>query len=292
MKPAAFEYRRPTTVAAALDDLALDAGARVLAGGQSLVPLLNLRLATPPVLVDINRVAGLDEIAERDGRVHVGATARQAVVLSSELVRTRVPLVAVALARVAHPQVRSRGTVVGNLCHHDPASEMPAVALALDAEFAVVAPDGSLASVPAADFFLDSFAVPVPPGGLVPGVSVPVAPPGTGAGFHEIARKAKDFALIAAAAQLTVAAGTVAEARVAVTGLGHRPLRMAAVEAALTGGPATADAVRDAARLADAEVLAVVNTRSTAAYRSRVLPVVVCRALRSALPEPAREPAT
>jgi carbon-monoxide dehydrogenase medium subunit len=283
MKPAAFEYRRPTTIAAALDDLALDAGARVLAGGQSLVPLLNLRLATPSVLVDINRVAGLDEIAERDGRVHIGATARQAVVLSSDLVRTRVPLVAAALARVAHPQVRARGTVVGNLCHHDPASEMPAVALALDAEFAVVAPDGSPSSVPAADFFLDSFAVAVPAGGLVTGVSFPVAPPGTGAGFYEIARKAKDFALIAAAAQLTVAAGTVTEARVAVTGLGHRPLRMTAAEQSLTGGPSTAEAVRDAARLARGEVLAAVNTRSPAASRSRVLPVVVCRALTSAL---------
>jgi carbon-monoxide dehydrogenase medium subunit len=282
MKPAAFEYRRPSTVADALDDLARAEGARILAGGQSLVPLLNLRLATPPVLVDINRIEGLDEIAERDGRVHIGATARQAIVLASDLVRGKVPLVAVALARVAHPQVRARGTVVGNLCHHDPASEMPAVAVALDAEFAVVAPDGSHSSVPAADFFLDSFAVAVPPGGLVTGVSFPVAPPGTAAGFYEISRKAKDFALIAVAAQLTAAGGTVTEARVAVTGLGHRPLRMTAVESALVGGPPTVDAIRDAARRADGEALAEVNTRSPAAYRSRVLPVVVCRALKSA----------
>jgi aerobic carbon-monoxide dehydrogenase medium subunit len=169
---------------------------------------------------------------------------------------------------------------------------MPAVALALDAEFAVVGPDGSLSSVPAADFFLDSFAVAVPPGGLVTGVSFPVAPPGTGAGFYEVARKAKDFALIAAAAQLTVAAGAVTEARVAVTGLGHRPLRMTAVEAALVGGPATADAVRDAARLADGEVLAEVNTRSPAAYRSRVLPVVVCRALKAAVADLTTAPET
>ncbi len=282
MKPATFEYRRPATVADALADLALDGGARVLAGGQSLVPLLNLRLATPPVVVDINRVEGLDEIAERDGRLHVGATARQAAVLASDLVRASAPLVAVALARVAHPQVRSRGTVVGNLCHHDPASEMPAVALALDAVFTVVAPDGGISELPAADFFLDSFAVAVPPGGLVTGVSFPVAPPGTGAGFYEISRKAKDFALIAAAAQLTVDAGTVTDARVAVTGLGHRPLRMTAVEAALTGGPPTPDAIRDAARCATGDVLAEVNTRSPAAYRSRVLPVVVARALKSA----------
>jgi aerobic carbon-monoxide dehydrogenase medium subunit len=282
MKPATFEYRRPATVADALADLALDDGARVLAGGQSLVPLLNLRLATPPVVVDINRVEGLDEIAARDGRLHVGATARQAAVLASELVRTAAPLVAVALARVAHPQVRARGTVVGNLCHHDPASEMPAVALALDAVFTVVAPDGGSAEVPAAEFFLDSFAVAVPPGGLVTGVSFPVAPPGTGAGFYEISRKAKDFALIAAAAQLTVVGGTVTDARVAVTGLGHRPVRMTAVEAALTGGAPTADAIRDAARCAAGEVLAEVNTRSPAAYRSRVLPVVVARACKSA----------
>jgi carbon-monoxide dehydrogenase medium subunit len=283
MKPAAFEYRRPATVADALADLSLDDGARVLAGGQSLVPLLNLRLATPPVVVDINRVEGLDEIAERDGRVHIGATARQAAVLTSDLVRAKLPLVAVALARVAHPQVRARGTVVGNLCHHDPASEMPAVAVALDAEFTVVAPDGNRSTVAAADFFLDSFAVAVPPGGLVTDVSFPVAAPGTGAGFYEITRKAKDFALIAVAAQLTVDGGTVTDARVAVTGLGHHPVRMTAVESALTGGLPTAEAIRDAARLADGEVLAEVNTRSPAGYRSRVLPVVVARALKSAV---------
>jgi aerobic carbon-monoxide dehydrogenase medium subunit len=159
---------------------------------------------------------------------------------------------------------------------------MPAVALALDAVITVIAPDGSVADVPAAEFFLDSFAVAVPPGGLVTGVSFPVSPPGTGAGFYEVSRKAKDFALIAAAAQLTVDGGTVTDARVAVTGLGHRPVRMTAVEAALTGGAPSADALRDAARRADGEVLAEVNTRSPAAYRSRVLPVVVCRALKSA----------
>jgi carbon-monoxide dehydrogenase medium subunit len=285
MKPAVFEYRRPATVADALADLARADGARVLAGGQSLVPLLNLRLTTPPVVVDINRVEGLDGIVQRDGRVHIGATVRQAAVLTSELVRSALPLVVLALARVAHPQVRARGTVVGNLCHHDPASEMPAVAAALDAEFTVVAPGGEVSTVAAADFFLDSFAVAVPPGGLVTSVSFPVAPAGTGAGFYEITRKAKDFALLAAAAQLTVAAGTVTSARVAVTGLTHAPVRMTAVEAALTGGPANADAVRDAARLARADVLAEVNTRSPADYRSRVLPVVVSRACRAAASE-------
>jgi carbon-monoxide dehydrogenase medium subunit len=234
------------------------------------------------VVVDINRVAGLDQLTERDGRVHIGATVRQAFVLASDLVQQRVPLVAAALARVAHPQVRARGTVVGNLCHHDPASEMPAVAAALDAEFTVVSPDGSASVVGAADFFLDSFEVAVPRGGLVTGVSFPVAAPGTGAGFFEIARKAKDFALIACAAQVTLADGAVTDTRVAVTGLGHRPVRMTEVEAALRGGPVTEDTLRQAARLATGEVLAEVNTRSSAAYRSRVLPVVVLRALRAA----------
>ncbi|CCH89499.1 exported protein of unknown function [Modestobacter italicus] len=136
--------------------------------------------------------------------------------------------------------------------------------------------------VAAADFFLGSFAVAVPAGGLVTGVAFPVAAPGTGAGFYEVTRKAKDFALIAAAAQLTVADGAVTDARVAVTGLTHGPVRMAAVESALVGSPPTAEAIRDAARLAGGEVLAEVNTRSPAAYRRRVLPVVVARALKSA----------
>jgi len=282
MKPAVFEYRRPATVADALADLALADGARVLAGGQSLVPLMSLRTTSPPVVVDINRVEGLGELAERDGRVHIGATVRMADVLGSRIAQEQLPLVVTALARVAHPQVRTRGTVVGNLCHHDPASEMPAVAVALEAEFTVVSPDGSTTTVPAADFFLDSFSVAVPAGGLVTGVSFPVAAPGTGAGLYEITRKAKDFALIASAAQLTVADGVVTDARVAVSGLTHAPVRMTATEQALTGAFPTLDVLRDAARSAVGEVLADVNTRSPAGYRARVLPVVVVRALKAA----------
>lgn len=282
MKPAPFDYRRPATVPEALADLAVAEGARVLAGGQSLVPLLSLRLTSPPVVVDINRIKGLDRLIERDGRVHIGATVRQATVLASELVSTTLPLVAAAQARIAHPQVRARGTVVGNLCHHDPASEMPAVAVALDAEFTVVAPDGGSATVPGAEFFRDAFEVAVPAGGLVTEVSFPVAAPGTGAGFYEVARKATDFPLIAVAAQLTVTDSAVTDARVAVVGVGHRPVRIAAVEAALTSRPVVADTLADAARLADVPVLPEINRRSSAGYRSRVLPVVVRRALHAA----------
>ncbi|MCW2583452.1 MAG: hypothetical protein JWQ53_2242 [Klenkia sp.] len=282
MKPAPFDYRRPTTVAAALTDLSSVAGARVLAGGQSLVPLLSLRLASPPVLVDINRVAGLDLLTTTDSRVHIGATVRQATVLASPVAARHLPLVVAALTRVSHPQVRARGTVVGNLCHHDPASEMPAVAVALDAEFTVLGPDGTASTVAAADFFGDQFEVAVPVGGLVTEVSFPVAPPGSGAGFFEVARKARDYALLSAAAQLTVTDGRISAAAVAVTGLGHRPLRMDTVEDALRGAAITADALRAAARLATGDAVPHVNRRSTAAYRTRVLPVAVHRALRAA----------
>lgn len=283
MRPANFDYRRPTTVADVLGDLASTPGARVLAGGQSLVPLLNMRLVQPPVVVDINRVEGLDELRERDGRLHVGATVRQATVLASERAQRAVPLLVAALAKVAHPQVRSRGTVVGNLCHHDPASELPAVAVALDAEFTVAVQGEGIRLIAAAEFFGEQFRTAVPPAGLVTGVSFPVAAPGTVAGFHEISRKAKDFALIGGAAQFRLDThAEVVDARVAVTGLGHRPLRMTAVEAALLGAPPTDDALRTASRLATGEVVAEVNARSSAGYRRRVLPVVVHRALRAA----------
>lgn len=281
MKPPPFRYVRPSTVAEAVAALA-EGGARVLAGGQSLVPLMNLRLTSPETLVDINRVAGLDLIAERDGYVVVGATARQADALGSALVRDRAPLVAAALRQVSHVQVRSRGTVVGNLVHHDPASELPAVALALDAEFTLVGPHGER-RVRAAEFFLGEFATATAATELVTEVRFPCAPPGTGAAFHEITRKARDWPLLGAAAQLTVRDGEVVDARVAVSGMSGVPVRQHDVEAALAGRPAATSAMPAAAARAHADVTAHVNARSGADYRRRVLPVVVRRALVSAL---------
>ncbi|MCW0214814.1 MAG: FAD binding domain-containing protein [Pseudonocardia sp.] len=292
MKPAAFDYRRPTTVAAALADLGSVPGARVLAGGQSLVPLLNLRLEQPPLLVDINRIPGLDEIEVRDERLHVGATARQGTVLTSSLAATAAPLLPAALAWVAHPQVRSRGTVVGSLCHHDPAAELPAVAVALDAEFVVVTADGTTRRIPASDFFGAPFETTIPAGALVTAVTFPVAAPGTRAGFAEIARKAKDIPILAVGAQVTVTDDRVSAARIAVSGLSARPQRMTASEDALLGTVPTDTTLAVAARAAVAEVDTALPARASADYRRRVLPTVVRRALATALALPRTPPAS
>jgi carbon-monoxide dehydrogenase medium subunit len=288
MKPSPFRYVRPSTVAEAVAALAVG-DAAVLAGGQSLVPLMSLRLARPRTVVDINRVAGLGLITERDGQVVVGATARQADVLGSGLVRAKAPLVAAALKHVSHVQVRTRGTVVGNLVHHDPASELPAVALALDARFTLAARHGQR-QVSAAEFFVGEFATAAAADELVTEVSFPAAPPDTGAAFHEITRKGRDWPLLGAAAQLTVRDGKIAEARVAVCGVAATPVRQREVEAALVGQPAAGSVLPAASAAVHADVVAHINARSSADYRRRVLPVVVRRALESAL-ESALEPA-
>jgi carbon-monoxide dehydrogenase medium subunit len=288
MKPFPFRYVRPSTVVEAVVALAVG-DAVVLAGGQSLVPLMNLRLTRPRTVVDINRVVGLDLIIERDGQVVVGATARQADVLASGLVRAKAPLVAAALAHVSHVQVRTRGTVVGNLVHHDPASELPAVALALDAEFTLAARHGQR-RVSAAEFFVGEFATATAADELVVEVCFPSAPPGAGAAFHEITRKARDWPLLGAAAQLSMRDGEITEARVAVCGVAATPVRQDRVEAALVGQPAAPSVMLAASAAAHADVAAHINARSSADYRRRVLPVVVRRALVSAF-ESALDPA-
>jgi carbon-monoxide dehydrogenase medium subunit len=280
MKPSAFSYVRPGTVAEAVAYLAAG-NARVLAGGQSLVPLMSLRLAAPETIVDINRVDGLNQITERDGHIVIGATVRQATALADDLVRAKAPLVAAALAKVAHVQVRTRGTVVGNLTHHDPASELPAVAVALDAEFTLVR-EGATRRVPAAEFFVDRFTTAADLPDLVTEVAFPAAPSGTAAAFHEITRKAKDWPLIGAGAQLTVYEGEIVDARVAVCGVRGTPVRQHAVESALIGRPPETSTLDAAAAKAQADVVAEINARSGAEYRKRVLPVVVRRALAEA----------
>lgn len=271
MKPAAFEYHLPATLAetaAILGELG-DAG-RVLAGGQSLVPLMNFRLALPDHLVDINRVDELAFIREEAGAVAVGAIARQAQVEKSDLVTSRVPLLAEALAWVAHPPIRHRGTVAGSIAHADPAAEMPAVALALDARITVTGVGGSR-EITAEDFFVGPFESALQVGELVSKVSYPEAPAGQGWGFAEFARRHGDFAIAGAAATVTPAAGGIGDARIVLCGVGPRPLRARVAEAVLTsGGPATADRIAEAAEAAVAGLEPSGDIHGSSEYRVRV----------------------
>jgi carbon-monoxide dehydrogenase medium subunit len=242
---------------------------RVLAARRHLVALPG-RLRPAPA-------GGAGQVVRRGGRVHVGAGVGTAAALAAAPVREHLPLLAAALARTCRPPVRDRETVVGTLCCADRGSALTAAAVALDAEFTVARADGSTAVVPAAEFFLDPLRVALPPGAAVVDVSFPVAGPGTGTGLHQLCRSPCDGPHVAAAVQLTVSGGAVADARVAVVGAGTPPARVPAVEAALTGRPLSDDRVRAAARLADAA-----GRRIAAGLRGRELTVVVARALRSA----------
>jgi aerobic carbon-monoxide dehydrogenase medium subunit len=294
MKPSAFDYHDPSTVDEALQALASDEDARVLAGGQSLVPLLNLRLATPTALVDINGIAEFGHVEEHDGVVAVGAIVRQWDAEEDDLLRERCPLLTAALPYVGHPQIRSRGTVVGAIAHNDPAGELPAVALALDAQISVVSAARGARRVPAEAFFAGSYMTVLEPGELVDAVWFPASPPGTRAAFVEVARRAGDFALVGAGCSLTLAEGSVADARVVAVNVAPGPVRLRNLEDRLRGSPATPDAVRGAStRVAEEEgVEPRDDVHATGEYRKEVLPVLVERALVTALERGARERST
>jgi carbon-monoxide dehydrogenase medium subunit len=235
MKPAPFEYHAPETVAEAAALLARYEGeAKVLAGGQSLVPLLNMRLARPQALVDLNRVPDLAGIREEGGRIVIGAMTRQRDVERSDLVRRAQPLLHEAVTLIAHPQIRNRGTIGGSLAHADPASELPAVALALDAEFAVTGPAGTR-SLPASDFFVTFLTTALEPEEVLTSITFPSQPPNTGSSVQEVARRHGDFALAGCAATVTLQGDRCSEARIALFGVGATPVRASSAEETLRG---------------------------------------------------------
>jgi len=286
MKPRAFRYHRPTCRAEALQMLAAeDEDARVLAGGQSLVPLMNLRFAAPSALVDINRCDDLAGIRETDGWLTIGAAVRQRDAELSPLVRRRCPLVAEALRLNGHPATRHRGTVGGTLAHADPGAELPGVAVALGAEMVVDGPAGERV-VPAADFFLGALTTCLAPGEMLVAVRFPAVPSGAGWALVETGVRAHDLAIAGVAVQTT--AGTHGRTtRIAAFGIAAAPLRLPALERLVTDLPRDArpagDAVREAvdADIAGADLLE--NLQASAAYRRTVTAALAARALDRAL---------
>lgn len=283
MKPAAFEYHPVRTLAETTALLAeLGDEGRILAGGQSLVPLMNFRLAMPSHLVDINHVEELSHIRASGGRIAIGALARQWQVERSEEVVRNVPLLPEALKLVAHPTIRHRGTVVGSMAHADPAAELPAVALALDAQVTITSVGGSR-TVPAEEFFVGPFETVVRPGELVTEVSFPVAPPSSGHAFVEFARRHGDFAIAGAAVALTLANDEVHDVRIVLCGVGPCPLRASSAEEWLRGA-APGDAVAGAA--ADAAVAGLkpsADIHGSSEYRVRVARAQVFSAISIAM---------
>jgi carbon-monoxide dehydrogenase medium subunit len=273
MKPPRFKYCRPETLDEALAVLAeFGHEARPLAGGQSLLPMMNFRLARPAVLVDLERVPGLAVVASQDGEIRVGAMARQATVARDADVGARLPLLAAAIAHVGHHQVRTRGTVVGSMAHADPAAELPALALLLEARLRARRVD-AWRDIQAADFWLGPYTTALGDEEMLERVHMPVSGVDAWA-FEEIARRNGDRAIAGLAG-----ARIDGHVRLVGFGVGQTPLRLAAAEAVLRDGAADADVIDAAAAAASAEVDPFSDVHADAEYRREVLATLVRRNL-------------
>lgn len=284
MKPAKFEFEQPSTVAEAVDALVrYDGEAKVMAGGQSLVPLLSMRLSQPDAIVDLTRIPELRGIGS-DGRVlTIGAMATHRAVETSGIVADAAPMLPLALAQVGHVTIRNQGTVGGSIAHADPAAELPAAALALDAVLRVHGPSG-VRDIPAADFFLGFLTTALEPEDVLVEIRIPVAEPSMGWSVVEFSRRHGDFAVVAAFAGLGLAAdGTIGTARLALAGVASTPVRVAVAEQDLVGARpdnALFDAV--AARTA-AGIDPSDDIHGSAEYRRDVCRTVVAQALAESL---------
>ena len=270
MKPARFRYRRATTVDDALRALARDPEARILAGGQSLIPLMNLRVVKPGCLIDINRIPDLDHIEEDGGAIVVGALARHNDVKDSPLVRAHCPLLAEAYESIAHYTVRNRGTLGGNLCHADPSSEAPAVMVAIGATLVLRSAAGGRREVPAEGFFKGVYETAVRQDEMLTEIRLPKRG-AEGWAFAEVSNRHGDFAMAAVAATVRLEGGTCAAARVVASAVGARPSRLEAAEAALVGRPICASRLDAAAEAARGAVDPPSDSHADAAYRRDVI---------------------
>ena len=270
MKLPPFDYEAPQTVSEAVELLAEHGDeASVLAGGQSLIPLLALRLARPAMLIDINGVRDLPGVSATDGWLAIGAMTREYAAEESETVADAVPLLAAALPLIGHEAIRSRGTIGGSLAHADPAGELPAVARALDAQFVVRGPAG-MRVIPAEEWFEGFLTTSRGPDELLVEVRFPTAGPGTGVSFQEVARRHGDFAIVGLAASLTLSDGVISDARLAFAGLSDVPLRATAAEELLAGQRPSAELFDEAARRATDDADPPADLQGSSEYRKTV----------------------
>ena len=282
MKLPHVDYEAPKTVSEAVELLAEHQDeASVLAGGQSLIPLLALRLARPEVLIDINGVDELSGVSVADGWVAIGAMTRDYVAEKSETVAETVPLLAAALPLIGHEAIRSRGTVGGSLAHADPAAELPAVARALDAEFVVRGQSGERV-VPAAEWFEGFLTTSRRPDELLVEVRFPAAGRGVGISFQEVARRHGDFAIVGLAASLTLSEGAISDARLAFAGISDVPVRAVDAEDLLVGEEPSAELFDEAARRATEDIDPPADLNGSSDYRRKVAAALVRRGLRAA----------
>ncbi|HET9017328.1 MAG TPA: xanthine dehydrogenase family protein subunit M [Thermomicrobiaceae bacterium] len=284
MIPGPFSYLAPRSVPDAIGLLAEHGDdAKVLAGGQSLIPMMRFRLAEPRYLVDINRLPGLTGVAMRDGYLGIGALTREVDLERSAVARSHAPILVDTTEVVADPLVRNLATVGGNLAHADPANDHPATMLALRAEVVAIGPAGERV-IAIDDFFVDTFTTALGPAEILTEIRVPLPPGRSGGAYVKFERKVGDYAIAGAAAQLALSAdGTVVAAGIGLTNAGYRPLRAAEAEAFLAGKVPTEEVIREAARLAAAASDPGDDLRGPADYKRAMVRTVTARALRAAL---------
>ena len=278
MKAASFAYHRPDTVADAVGLLAELGDARVLAGGQSLVPMLNLRLAAPAHLIDINRVDGLSDVTRGPDGVRIGALTRQRALMADPTILADVPVLADALRFVGHVQTRSRGTIGGSLCHLDPSAEQVCIAALYGARLHVESRRG-MRDVAIADWASTFMTPTLEPDELLTALTLPVWPEPHGYGFVEFSRRHGDYAIVLAAALLALdPAGKIVRVAVALSGIDYRPVRLHAMEEALVGELPTSTVLREAAEAAR-QCEAMEDLNGSTSYRQHLAAVLTSRAL-------------
>lgn len=285
MKPAVFSYLAPSSLDEALDALARHAeDAKVLAGGQSLVPSMNFRLARPGVLVDINRLPGLDGIDEMDGSLHIGALARHMRFHEPVVADPLGKLLATAARYVGHLPIRVRGTFGGSIAHADPAAEWCLIATALDAEMIATGSQGQR-SIPAPSFFQTVFTTSLDPDEILTEIRLPLLGEDARVGFVEFSRRAGDFAIVAVAVAIRESGGKLQEARIGLGGIGGTPVRATEAEAVLVGQAPTIELFREAAASAARSVDPIGDIHGSAEYRRDLVGVLTRRALEQTLVE-------
>jgi carbon-monoxide dehydrogenase medium subunit len=281
MKPARFEYYDPRTLQEALQILDTHQGdGKILSGGQSLMPLMNMRLVRPKVIVDINRIDGLNAVQSWNGGIAIGARVNQRALEQERLVAERLPILREAAQYIGHPQIRSRGTVCGSISHADPAAELPALAVALDAELVATGPKGAR-TIPSESFYVSYFTTTLEPNEILTEVRFPASPKGMVWSLMEISRRHGDFALAGVVAGLAVDAGRrlITGARLVFFGVGPTPVRAKEAEQALNGQPPEERAFQSAAEIASRGLDPDNDVHATAEYRRSVAGTLARRAL-------------
>jgi carbon-monoxide dehydrogenase medium subunit len=283
MIPASFEYASPKTLSEAISLLEKHGeDAKILAGGQSLIPLMKLRLASPKFLIDVNGIGELSYIKESDGYLTIGALTRESDLDSSDLIRKKYPIIADTAAVIADPLVRNMATVGGNLAHADPANDHPATMLALGTEIVAQGPKGTR-KIPITDFFTGLFTTALNPDEILTEIRIPTPPARSGGAYLKVERKVGDFAAAAVAVQITLEGDTCKRVGIGLTNVGPTPIKASRAEKALQGKPADEKNIQEAARIASEEAEPADDLRGSVEYKRSLVRVLTARALKQAI---------